>query len=210
MDVATVAVGQEQAVVTLLLDGFADHDAGGGLGQCHTGGLGSERHGTGGTRIGLDDVQSVGHEGILHVDQALHATALGNGVGAFTQTTDLVIGQRARRQGAGGVTGMDASFLDVLHDAADIQLLAVEQRVDVDFHGILQELVDEQRRRQTAGHDGVGLGFLQCAIDVLAQLGVVVDNFHATAAEHVARTDQHRVSDGVRGLAGLVRLSAVP
>ncbi len=78
MDVATVAVGQEQAVVTLLLDGFADHDAGGGLGQCHTGGLGSERHGTGGTRIGLDDVQSVGHEGILHVDQALHATALGN------------------------------------------------------------------------------------------------------------------------------------
>lgn len=55
------------------------------------------------------------------------------------------------------------------------------------------------------GHDGVGLGFLQCAIDVLAQLGVVVDNFHATAAEHVARTDQHRVSDGVRGLAGLVQ-----
>ena len=33
---------------------------------------------------------------------------------------------------------MDASFLDVLHDAVDIQLLAVEQRVDVDFRGILQ------------------------------------------------------------------------
>ena len=100
---------------------------------------------------------------------------------------------------------MHASFLDMLHDAADIQLLAIEQRVDVDFHGILQELVDKQRGRQTAGDDGVGLGFLQCAIDVLAQLGVVVDNFHATAAEHVARTDQHRVSDGVRGLAGLVQ-----
>ena len=34
MDVATVAVGQEQAVVTLLLDGFAGHNAGRGLGQC--------------------------------------------------------------------------------------------------------------------------------------------------------------------------------
>ena len=105
---------------------------------------------------------------------------------------------------------MDASFLDVLHDAADIQLLAVEQRVDVDFHGILQELVDEQRRRQTAGHDGVGLGFLQCAIDVLAQLGVVVDNFHATAAEHVLGRTSTGYPMACAASRASSRLSAVP
>ena len=68
-NITTIAVRQQQVVVTLLLNGFASHNAGRGLGQCHTGRLGCERHGTGGTRIRLDDVQRVGHEGVLHVDQ---------------------------------------------------------------------------------------------------------------------------------------------
>ncbi len=205
MDVATVAMGQQQTVVALLLDGLAGHDAGRGLGQGHTGGLGGERHRTGRTWVGFDHIQRVGHEGVLHIDQTLHATTLGDGVGSLAQTTNLVVGQRAWRQGACGVSGVDAGFLDVLHDAADVQLLAVEQGIDVDFHGVLEELVDQQRRRQASGDDRIGLGLLQRTIDVLAQLGVVIDDFHASSAEHVARAHQHRVSDGVRGLAGLVQ-----
>ena len=120
VDVAAVALGQQQTVGTLIGDGFAGHDAGSSLGQCHAGGLGGERHGTGGARVGFDHVQRVGHEGVLHVDQALHMAALGDGVGAFTQATNLVVGQGGRRQGAGGVTGVDTGLLDVLHNAADV------------------------------------------------------------------------------------------
>ena len=204
-NVTTVSMRQQQAVIALLLDGFAGHNAGRGLGQCHTGRLGCERHGTGGTRVRLDNVQGVGHEGVLHVDQALHATALGDGIGAFAQTADLVIGKGARRQSACGVTGMHASFLNMFHNAADIQLFAIEQGVDVDFHGILQELVDQQRRRQTARNHGIGLSFLQCAIHILAQLGVVVHDFHAATAKHVARAHQHRITDVMSRLTGFVK-----
>ena len=42
-NVTTVSMRQQQAVIALLLDGFAGHNAGRGLGQCHTGRLGCER-----------------------------------------------------------------------------------------------------------------------------------------------------------------------
>ena len=50
---------------------------------------------------------------------------------------------------------MDASFLDVLHDAADIQLLAVEQRVE------LIELHRQARREGWSKHE-----FLVCAAQI--------------------------------------------
>ena len=105
---------------------------------------------------------------------------------------------------------MHTGFLDMLHNATDIQLLAVEQGINVDFHGVLQELVDQQRRRQTARNHGIGLGFLQCAIHVLAQLGIVIYDFHATTTKHVARAHQHRVTDVVCRFTGFIKLRAVP
>ncbi len=38
---------------------------------------------------------------------------------------------------------MDAGLLDVLHDAADVDLGAVAQGVDVDLDRILEEAVDQ-------------------------------------------------------------------
>ena len=187
MDVATVAASQQQTVGALVGNGLAGHNASGGLGQSHTGGLENERHGTGSTRVGFDDVQRVGHEGVLHVDQTLHVAAGGDGVGAFAQTANLVVGQRRRRQGAGGVAGMDAGFLDVFHNAADVQLLAVKQRIDIDFDGILQELIDQQRGGQTARDHSIGLGLGKRAIHVLVELLVVINDFHAAATENVAQ-----------------------
>ena len=46
---------------------------------------------------------------------------------------------------AGAVAGMDAGALDVLHDAADDDRLAVGDRVDVDLDRVLEILVDQQR-----------------------------------------------------------------
>jgi hypothetical protein len=56
------------------------------------------------------------------------------------------LGQGVGRQRAGGVAGVHAGLLDVLHDAADQHLLAVADRVDVDLDGVVQEAVQQHRR----------------------------------------------------------------
>ena len=98
---------------------------------------------------------------------------------------------------------MDAGFLDVFHNAADVQLLAVEQRIDIDFDGILQELIDQQRGGQTARDHSIGLGLGKRAIHVLVELLVVINDFHAAATENVARAHQHRIADAMCGFLGL-------
>ena len=40
---------------------------------------------------------------------------------------------------------MDAGLLEVLHDAADVELVAVVERVDVDLDRVVEEAVDQQR-----------------------------------------------------------------
>ena len=41
---------------------------------------------------------------------------------------------------------MNAGFLDMFHDAGDVDIArAVAQRVDIDFHGVLQVAVDQHR-----------------------------------------------------------------
>ena len=204
MDVTAVTLRQQQTVGSLLGDGFTDHDAGRRLGQGHARCLRSERDGTRGSRVGFDDVQSVGHEGVLHVDEAAYTAALRDGVGAFTQTADLIVAERARRQGACGVAGMHTRFLDMLHDAADVEFLPVEQRIDIDFDGVLQELVDKQRGGQTPGDDHIGLRLVERAADVLFKLIIVVHDFHAAATEHIARADQHWIPDVMRRFTGFV------
>ena len=205
MNVTTVTLRQQQPVGTLLGDGFANHDTGRSLGEGHTRSFGRERDGTRGARVRFDNVQRVGHERVLHVNQATHTAALGDGIRAFTQATDLIIAQRARRQSACRVTGMHAGLLDMLHDAADIQFFAVEQSVHVDFNSVLQELIDEQRGGKTPRDDHVGFRLVERSADILLQLVVVVHDFHAATAEHIARTDQHRVADVVRGFTCLVQ-----
>ena len=43
------------------------------------------------------------------------------------------------------VARMDAGFLDVLHDAGDEDVLAVGEAVDIDFDGVGQIAVEQQR-----------------------------------------------------------------
>ena len=56
-----------------------------------------------------------------------------------------LVAERVRRQHAGAVAGVDAGLLDVLHDPADPDVLAVAQRVDVDLDRVLEEAVEEDR-----------------------------------------------------------------
>ena len=102
--------------------------------------------------------------------------------------------QGDRRQRAGRVAGVDAGLLDVLHHAAEIEVGAVVERVDVDLHRVVEEPVDQHRMRR---------GHLGGPLDVGGQGLLVVDDLHAAAAEHVRRSDQHRVADLVGDDLGL-------
>ena len=53
--------------------------------------------------------------------------------------------ERRRRQDAGGVAGVHARLLDVLHDRGDVDADPVAESVDVDLDRALEEAVDEDR-----------------------------------------------------------------
>src|SRR5690606_11285360 len=102
----------------------------------------------------------------------------------------------------GGVAGVDARLLDVLHDTAQVQFGAVVEGVHVDLDGFVEEAVHQHR---VFGTD------FRVALDVVGEHGLVVDDLHAAAAEHVGGADQHRVADlfgdgpgFVEGLGGAV------
>src|SRR5690606_16511291 len=121
----------------------------------------------------------------LDVDQAAYPDSACDGLRGGTQPLDVEPAERDRRQGARRVAGVDAGLLDVLHDAAEVQLIAAVEGVDVDLYGVVEEAVDEHR----PGRADLGrLG------DVRPQPGLVVDDLHAAAAEHIGRPDEDRVA----------------
>ncbi len=170
-------------------NGVTEHGPRGHLGQRHADDLGDEGHRAGGARIDLQDVDRVVADGELDVDQPHHAEGPGQGLRLRAQGAHLVVAQGVGRQRAGGVAGVDAGLLDVLHDAADHDPLAVGHRVDVDLERVLQELVDEDRM---LGGDDDRLAH------VVVEVLLVVDEAHGAAAQDVRRPHQHGVADGWR------------
>jgi hypothetical protein len=110
---------------------------------------------------------------------------------------------------------MDAGFLDVFHDAGDIDVGAVAQAVDIDLDGVGQVAVKQQRvgaqqRVDLAGLvvgvarlDVFGHQFRHGAKQVVGQARLVADDLHGAAAEHVGRADHQREADVGGDQAGL-------
>ena len=192
---AAVVGRWDEAFFSQFRDGGSHHDAGGGLSQRHAGRLGHERHGARGARVGLNDIKDVILQGELDVHQPLHTDALGQAARGFAHFVDVLWPQRHRRQGARGVAGVNAGFLDVLHHAAQVDLVAVAQGVDIDLDGRVQEAVHQDR---------VVWGELGGALDIVLQRLLIVDDFHAAAAQYVGRANQNRVADGGRDLPSLL------
>ena len=90
---------------------------------------------------------------------------------------------------------MNAGFLNVFEHAAHIHLLAVAQRIDVAFDGAFEEAVQIHRmvRRDARRfcHEGT-------------QMRRVVGDFHAAAAEHVARANEQREPNAVSDAFGFL------
>ncbi len=174
-----------------------EHHPAGELGQRQPGRLGHERDRPRGARVGLDHVQVVAEHAVLDVDQADGAERERDPARGLADLAEHLGAERVRRQHAGRVAGVDPGLLDVLHDAADPDVLAVADRVDVDLDRVLQEAVEEDLAA-AAVHPR----------QVVAQAVEVVDDLHRPPAEHVARPHEQRPADPGRGgqrLLGRVR-----
>ena len=90
---------------------------------------------------------------------------------------------------------MNASLLDMLHDRADHHDLAVAYRVDVDFDGAVEEVVEQHR---------AVVGNLHRLAHVALEFFFLVDDFHRPPAQHVGRAYHQRITDGLGRGQGLV------
>ncbi len=114
--------GGQQALVLELGDRGAGHDPRRGLRERDAERLRHERHRAARPRVRLDHVEHARADRELHVEQPPHADALGDRERRDADAVDVGAAEAHRRQGAAGVAGVDAGLLEVLHDAADVQL----------------------------------------------------------------------------------------
>ena len=91
---------------------------------------------------------------------------------------------------------MNTGLLDMLQNAADVDLFAIAQGVDIGLDRALQEAVQIHRvvraNARSLGH-------------VIAQMLGIVGDHHAAAAQHVARTHQQRVANVCGNGLGLLK-----
>ncbi len=115
---------------------------------------------------------------------------------------DMLVAQQIRRHHARRVAGVDPGILDVLHHAADQDLLAVSDGVHVRLESVFEETVDQHRVLRRSAHRPP---------EVAPQRFLVVDDLHRAAAQHVARPHQHRITDPLRHLdrCGLARRQTI-
>ena len=81
---------------------------------------------------------------------------------------------------------MHTRIFHVLHQAADTHFVAVAHGVNVHFHGIVEEVI-EQHGAVFTHHDGF--------VHVARQFLGIVHNVHRAAAEHITRTHHDRIAD---------------
>ena len=92
---------------------------------------------------------------------------------------------------------MHAGLFDVFHDAADQDIFAVTHGIDIHFHGIAQEVVQQHRRIVGHAH---GLAH------VARQVFLGINNLHGAAAQHIGWTHHQRVADVIRQLQRFFRI----
>ena len=174
-------------------EAFAGHDAGGDLGHGNADDLGHEGHGARGAGVYFEDVDQIILDGELDVHQAHDIERQRHFFGLRFHLGDDGGFQGIGRERTGAVAGVDARFFDVFHDAGDEHVLAIANGIDVHFDGVGEVAVDQHRA--VAGDDH-GLG------DVALELGIVADDFHGAAAQHIGGADDHGEADFLGDLFG--------
>ena len=184
---------------------FARHDPRRDLSRRNPDHLGDERHCARSARIDLEHIDVAILDGVLRVHQAADLERQRQRTGLPVEFGDRLGREIVRRQRAGAIAGMDAGFLDVLHDAGDVGVLAVGQAVDVDLYRVGEIAVDQERPffRDREFRRPVEIGGQ--SRDIALELMRVVHDFHGAAAEHIGGPDHDRVADRFGDGAGFFR-----
>ncbi len=153
------------------------------------------RNRAGGSRIYLNHIYLVLVNNKLDVDHSENVKGIRElpGVG-FNLLLDLCrkILCRIHRD---TVSGVNACPLDMLHDARDQDILAVADRVDLDF-GSRQIFIDQNRMLLRIAVDNT---------DVLTDIIVADRNLHALSSQYIGRTHKNRIAELVGDLDSLFR-----
>ena len=90
---------------------------------------------------------------------------------------------------------MNTALFDVLQDGTYVALLGVAESINVQLNGVLEEGIQVDRTVWRDVRRGLHVG---------NQVGVVVDNGHATTTKDVAWANNQRVTNATSGVASLV------
>ncbi|MCY1399195.1 hypothetical protein D9M71_142460 [compost metagenome] len=148
-------------VVLQFVEGVADGQLGGDLGDREAGGLGSQRRGTRHARVHLDHDHAAGvrADAELHVGTAgFHADLTQHRQGGVAHDLVFLVGQGLGRSDGDGVAGVHAHRVEVLDGADDdAVVLLVADHLHLVFLPADQRFVDQQlfgrRQVQTTGAD---------------------------------------------------------
>ena len=171
------------------------HDLGGDLYHVDVADLGNEWYGAGSAWICFEHVDFVVFDGVLHVHETAHIHFNGDLSRVILDGGDLLVAQILGRQDASGVARVHTSELDVFHDGWYKAMFAVGDGVCFAFGGVVEEAVDEDR---TVWCDADSSGHVD------AHLFVVMNDFHAASAEHVAWAYHNWIADAVCCFEGFV------
>ena len=81
---------------------------------------------------------------------------------------------------------MDARLFDVLHDAGEIHVVAIEERININFYRVIKEAVHQHR---------MFTGHLSGPLQVTLEHRIVVHDLHSSPAEHITRANEHGITD---------------
>src|SRR5579862_3412990 len=87
-------------------------------------------------------------------------------------------------QNAGGIAGVNASLLNVLHNAADDYIFSVRKCVDVYFYCSLEKMIDQ---------NGAFLRILHRLAHVTNDAFVVICDYHSAPTKHVRRPHKYGI-----------------
>ncbi len=87
---------------------------------------------------------------------------------------------------------MDAGFFNMFHDAADIDISAIAQRVNIHFNGVVKEPVNQYR---------IVAGNNNRITHIAFQIRLDMNHFHGPPAQNIGRPDHHRQANALDDLA---------
>ena len=191
--------GHAGDVVHHFVQGIAQGDAGGYLGDGIAGGLARQGGGAGDPRIDLDHrvFKGIRVQGELAVAAAHDAQGLDHAEGSRTEHLVFPVRQRQRRGRHDAVPGVDAHGVHVFHGTDGHR---VAGRVPHDLELDLLPAGNAFFHQDLADRGGV-----QAAPGDPFKLVAVFGDAPAAAAQGVGRPDDYRIADGIGGAEGLLR-----